>query len=134
MIRVERLCVTALGGLLIAFVASTTIASQDALVPTASVSRQIKTEGSGPYKVIIEGDPGLPDHTIYRPDNPKAVKGRMPIISWANGGCANSSNAYRPFLSEIASHGFLVLAIGPAASVVNAPAPTPGVGPGGPGG
>ena len=35
-------------------------------------------EGTGPYKVIIEGDPALPTHTIYRPEDLKAVKGKMP--------------------------------------------------------
>jgi dienelactone hydrolase len=107
----------------------------------AASGKSLTAEGTGPYKVIIEGDPALPTHTIYRPEDLKAVKGKMPIISWANGGCANSSNSFRPFLAEIASHGFLVVAIGPADSVVNAPPPQPGAGgpgggrgPGGPGG
>ena len=116
--------------------------AQDAAAPAA---KSLMADGTGPYKVVIEGDPALPTHTIYRPADVKAVKGKLPIISWANGGCANSSNGFRPFLSEIASHGFLVVAIGPAASVVNAPPPQPAVagaaggpgagrGPGGPGG
>jgi dienelactone hydrolase len=108
----------------------------------APAGKTLMTEGTGPYKVTIEGDPGLPTHTIYRPADLKAVKGKLPIVSWANGGCSNSSNSFRYFLSEIASHGFLVVAIGPAASVVDAPPPQAaaagaaagGRGPGGTGG
>jgi len=71
--------------------------------------------GSGPYPAVIEGDPGLPGHTIYRPDNISAFsqKNPLPVVGWGNGGCANSSTFYAPFLAEIASRGFLVVAIGP---------------------
>src|SRR3712207_2062369 len=37
---------------------------------------------------------------------------RLPIVAWGNGGCMNSSFPFRNFLLEIASHGFLVVAIG----------------------
>jgi hypothetical protein len=37
----------------------------------------------------------------------------LPIVAWGNGGCANSNQFYAPFLAEIASRGFLVVAIGP---------------------
>ena len=71
--------------------------------------------GSGPYPAVIEGDPGVPGHTIYRPENlsPFSQKNALPVVAWGNGGCANSSTFYAPFLAEIASQGFLVVAIGP---------------------
>ena len=70
--------------------------------------------GSGPFKAIIEQDPGLPDHTIYRPGDLGALGSRkLPIIAWGNGGCADNGTAFRWFLSEIASYGFLVIANGP---------------------
>jgi len=71
--------------------------------------------GSGPYPAVIEGDSGLPGHTIYRPENLSAFnqKNSLPVVAWGNGGCANSSTFYAPFLAEIASRGFLVVAIGP---------------------
>ena len=71
--------------------------------------------GSGPYSAIIEGDPGVPSHTIYRPENLSAFsqKNSLPVVAWGNGACANSSQFYAPFLAEIASRGFLVVAIGP---------------------
>jgi hypothetical protein len=71
--------------------------------------------GSGLYSAIIEGDPGAPGHTIYRPENlsPFSQKNPLPVVAWGNGGCANSNQFYAPFLAEIASRGFLVIAIGP---------------------
>jgi len=71
--------------------------------------------GSGPYAAVIEGDSGLPGHTVYRPENlsPFNQKNSLPVVAWGNGGCANSSQFYAPFLAEIASRGFLVVAIGP---------------------
>jgi len=71
--------------------------------------------GSGPYPAVIEGDPGVPGHTIYRPENLSAFnqKDSLPVVAWGNGACANSNQFYAPFLAEIASRGFLVVAIGP---------------------
>lgn len=70
--------------------------------------------GTGPYPAIAEGDPTLPTHTIYRPQLLDAFGTgvRLPIVAWGNGGCANTSFPWRNFLLEIASHGFLVVAIG----------------------
>ena len=39
----------------------------------------------------------------------------MPVLAWANGGCANSSRGFANFLTELASHGYLAVAIGPPA-------------------
>jgi dienelactone hydrolase len=85
-----------------------------ALVVT-SAQAQTKPVGSGPYPAIIEGDPGVSGHTIYRPEDlsPFDQKNPLPIFAWGNGACMNSNTFYAPFLVEIASHGFLVVAIGP---------------------
>ena len=71
--------------------------------------------GSGPYPAIIEGDSGVPGHTVYRPEDlsPFSRENPLPVLAWGNGGCANSNSFYVPFLAELASHGFLVVAIGP---------------------
>jgi len=74
------------------------------------------TEGSGPYAVaIVEGDASLPNHTIYRPKDlsPFSKSNLMPVMAWGNGGCSSSSRMHANFLAEVASHGFLVLALGP---------------------
>jgi len=71
-------------------------------------------EGTGPFPAILEQDPTLPTHTIYRPQDLSKIKGeKLPIIAWGEGGCANNGLAHRNFLMEIASHGFLAIAIGP---------------------
>ncbi|KAF3017745.1 hypothetical protein E8E14_005721 [Neopestalotiopsis sp. 37M] len=58
-------------------------------------------------------DSSLPNHTIYAPKTPP-VNLSLPFISWGNGGCASSSSTYRNFLTEIASHGYVIAADGPA--------------------
>jgi len=37
----------------------------------------------------------------------------LPIVVWGNGACANIGNRFRYFLTEVASHGYFVIAIGP---------------------
>lgn len=68
--------------------------------------------GSGPFHAIMEVDAGLPTHTLYHPAD-LAAAGKLPIIAWGNGACWNVGNAFRWFLSDIASYGYLVVAIGP---------------------
>lgn len=68
----------------------------------------------GPYWVAIREDPGLPDFTLYEP----RVRGttrpaHMPLVVFGNGGCANDNRSARELLRTIASHGFLVIAVGP---------------------
>jgi len=71
-------------------------------------------EGTGPFPAVMEVDPGLPTHTVYRPKNLAAMQGqRLPIIAWGNGACVNNGASYRSFLTEIASRGFVAIAIGP---------------------
>lgn len=76
--------------------------------------------GTGPYEAIMCGDPTLPTHTVYRPSDLSVFTAdtKLPIVLWANGGCRNSSGEFRNFLSEIASHGFLILAIGPVSNTL----------------
>jgi len=67
--------------------------------------------GSGPYPATRQEPASLPTHTLYLPaDLSKSPK--LPIILWANGGCRNTSVEFTRFLGEIASHGYLVVAVG----------------------
>lgn len=78
-------------------------------------SRIVEDGGTGQYTAIMESDPTLPTHTVFRPRD-LGVFGeneKLPIIAWGNGACANSPWEHVNFLSEVASHGFLVVAIGP---------------------
>jgi len=70
--------------------------------------------GSGPWKGVMEMDPGLPDHTVYRPEDLSALHGAtLPLVVWGNGACANAGNSFSNFLTDISSYGFLAIALGP---------------------
>ena len=72
-------------------------------------------EGTGRFPSLFEQDSGIPTHTVYRPQDLSKVKDKLPIIAWGNGACANNGLAHRNFLLEIASHGYVAIAIGPPA-------------------
>jgi hypothetical protein len=63
----------------------------------------------------MASDRTLTNHTVFRPKDLTGFgpETKLPIIAWGNGACANSPWEHVNFLSEIASHGFLVVAIGP---------------------
>ncbi|WP_143155956.1 poly(ethylene terephthalate) hydrolase family protein [Cyclobacterium lianum] len=79
-----------------------------------SSNRIIEDGGTGQYSAIMEKDPTLPTHTIFRPEDLSRFGDRekLPIITWGNGACANSPWEHVNFLSEVASHGFFVIALG----------------------
>lgn len=81
----------------------------------ATTSRVVEDGGTGAYSAIMYTDSSLPTHTVFRPKDLNALgkKTKLPIIAWGNGACANSPWEHINFLSEVASHGFLVIAIGP---------------------
>ncbi len=68
-------------------------------------------QGSGPYRVVRLIEPDLIEYTIYRPADLQRTD-KLPIIAFANGACRNTSLEYAAFLSELASHGYLVIAVG----------------------
>lgn len=70
-----------------------------------------KALGSGPYKAIMTTDPALPAHVLYYPKDLSRA-GKLPIVAFGNGACINAGNRFRYFLTEIASHGYLVAANG----------------------
>jgi hypothetical protein len=62
----------------------------------------------------MEEDSGLPDHTVYRPADLAALPAGhgLPIVVFSGPGCDANGTAFRPFFTEVASHGFLVIANG----------------------
>lgn len=71
------------------------------------------TPGSGPYPAMKNVDAAFPGHTVYRPRNLAALGQRkLPVLLWGNGGCSDDGASARLYLSEIASHGYLVVAAG----------------------
>jgi dienelactone hydrolase len=74
-----------------------------------------RTVAPGPYAVTVESYATLPTHTAY---HPTALDGfgpskRLPIVSWGNGACARNGSAFATFLTQIASHGYVAISIGP---------------------
>jgi hypothetical protein len=69
--------------------------------------------GSGPYPAQILEDASIPNHTVYAPKVPPPAGVKMPFIAWGNGGCETSSAAYDNMLTNIASHGYVIVADGP---------------------
>lgn len=93
----------------------------------AQNSRILEDGGTGPYKAIMMEESSLATHTIFRPqDISKFGKGNLlPVLVWGNGGCANSPSGHVNFLNEVASQGFLIVAIGPS-NYQQQEAPRPG--------
>lgn len=71
--------------------------------------------GSGQYKAVALKEKSLSDFVVYRPLDIKGAvrrEGKLPILLFANGGCMDTSIGYENMLTEIASHGYVVVAIG----------------------
>lgn len=79
-----------------------------------TASRVVENGGNGKHSAIMVTDASLPTHTIFRPKELDGFKGKkaLPLIVWGNGACFDSPFEHVNFLNEIASHGFLVVAIG----------------------
>ena len=79
-----------------------------------AASRVIENGGTGKHSALMLTDASLPTHTIFRPKDIAEFKGKksLPLIVWGNGACFDSPWEHVNFLNEIASHGFMVIAIG----------------------
>jgi dienelactone hydrolase len=79
----------------------------------AADAKRADSPGTGPYAAIKEADPGLPDHTVYRPADLSKLGGKkLGVVIWGNGGCAADGSSARHHLAQIASYGYLVVAPG----------------------
>jgi hypothetical protein len=93
---------------------------------TSSTPKDLAHPGTGKYPAAIFTDPTLINHTIYAPKSPPAGL-KLPVIVWGEGGCLAGGTTYNPFLLEIASHGYLVLANGPPPNGPIALSPSGGI-------
>jgi dienelactone hydrolase len=104
-------------------------------IAASAVAADAAVTGSGRYPAAMSEDPGLTNHTVYAPQalKPFGRGNRLPVVLWGNGGCGNAGNSSRALLTELASHGYLVIANGPVkelpaprgAAPTAAPAPAP---------
>ena len=79
---------------------------------TVSAQQAGAPSGSGPYPAIAESRAELPRHTFYRPvELPRAA---MPLYVWGNGGCSANGLAHAAYLRQIASQGYVIVALGTA--------------------
>lgn len=87
------------------------------------LSTIIEEGGTGPYKAILTEDASLSGFAILKPQDLSVFgkKQKLPIVLWGNGGCMNTSFAFINFLNEIASNGYIVIAIGPYQNAVSMP-------------
>ncbi|MCQ2112620.1 MAG: hypothetical protein MJY95_04675 [Bacteroidaceae bacterium] len=79
-------------------------------------SKTLENGGQGAYKALVCKESTLLDFTIYRPKDMAAAvekQGKLPVLVWGNGACSNTNLGNELFLNEIASHGYVCVAIGP---------------------
>ncbi len=71
------------------------------------------TPGSGAFGAVKEEVASLPDHVVYRPgDLGRLGDRKLGLYLFGNGGCSNDGASSRLHLLEIASHGYLAIALG----------------------
>ena len=83
--------------------------------------------GSGPHKAVAVRERSLTDFVVYRPMNMDAAmtvgrsgmwttgeakKEKLPVLIFCNGGCMDTSIGYENMLTDLASYGYVVVAIG----------------------
>ena len=78
-------------------------------------TKVIDEGGTGMFKAIAVKEASMPDFVVYRPKDllhVHARQGAVPLLIFGNGACSDTSIGYERMLTEIASHGYIVVAIG----------------------
>lgn len=71
-------------------------------------------EPTGPYSVLMEVYADFPDYTVYRPEDLDRFRGgKLPVVIMMGPGCNQDGDSFRPFWTEVASYGYMVIAVGP---------------------
>ena len=71
--------------------------------------------GIGNFTAVALKEKSLPGYVVYRPLNIRQAvqkEGKLPVLVFANGGCMDTSIGYERMLTNVASHGYVVVAIG----------------------
>lgn len=95
-------------------IAATMATSVFAAEPGPRASKVPHTAEPGPYAVEVVTLPSLPTHTLYYPKNlGEFGKGKLlPIVSFGNGGCIRVGTMFSSLMTQVASHGYLAIAVG----------------------
>lgn len=75
----------------------------------------IDNGGTGAYEAIAATESEFNDYVVYRPKNIALAvekEGPLAVMVFANGGCNDTSFPFKRMLSEIASNGYIVIALG----------------------
>src|SRR5690606_41265232 len=100
----SAIALVVLGSALTATQAQQPSADQARLAREAQ-NRIPNTPGDGPYPAVIETDPGLPGHVIYRPTDLTLFSGgQAPVLARGDGGCVARGTAHRFHPSQIAAY------------------------------
>lgn len=82
----------------------------------AAPERKILDDGgSGNFKAEAVSEKSLPGFVVYKPQNMvEAVEheGPLPLLVFANGGCNDTSLPHEKMLNDLASYGYVVIALG----------------------
>ena len=77
--------------------------------------KHIDNGGSGAFKSVAVSEETLPGFVVYRPQDLYWAATRekaLPILIWGNGACVDTSIDYERMLIELASKGYMVVAVG----------------------
>ena len=66
--------------------------------------------GTGPLPAIAESVDSLPGHTLFHPVT--MPRDPLPLLVWGNGACRDNGLQHGAFLRQIASQGYIVIALG----------------------
>lgn len=81
--------------------------------PAATPADPPDSAGSGSWPALKEEVASLPDHVVYRPARLDSVKaGQLGLYVFGNGACSDDGASSRMHLLEIASHGYVAVALG----------------------
>lgn len=84
-------------------------------IPQTANYITVEDGGTGPYKAVLDRSAEAPDFTLYHPANlDYAVQkeGAFPLVVFSPGGCSFTSKHFENYLTEIASHGYMVVSVG----------------------
>lgn len=86
-----------------------------AATSAAPIQKIIDHGGSGRFPAEAVSEYSLPGFVVYKPQDMIQAcqhQGPLPLVVFANGGCNDTSLPFERMLSDLASHGYIVVALG----------------------
>ncbi len=112
-----------LGIAMIGVLMCSAVKAQDTLVSKQIIAQKnVDNGGSGLFKAVAVKERTLPNFVVYRPKDlywASTREKKLPVLVWGNGGCMDTSAGYERMLIEVASKGYVVIAIGEMEEILN---------------